>query len=303
MKLNVKNFLGCKNASIENDRLTIISGVNHQGKSSILKALSLTLSQELPKIITKKNEQSLVFNGQGTSTVEITNNNYSQIATFPNFSIKGNAYIKGSLIALGLEDFTALKEQDKVELIRRLLSCNPKKTDLLYALRNVELKKYPLDSLWDILKTNGWQASNEKFQSELKALRKNWSYLTNENFGTKKYLIWLPSGFTEDLRTVDTIVVEKQLQELYQRLEQAIANQAVSDNEIKNLTQQANEYELHNSKLNALEQEINNVKKQIQEYEIKIKELPEIKNTLLCPHCAGHIIITAGQLTKADNIS
>ncbi len=305
IKVHINNFRRIERAFIEIAPVAFVVGENENGKSSLALATALTAtSTPLPKSITKSNANLLVNKKAESAIATIDNEGAISQVTWPRaeFSQKGAGKpLYTTDYAVGLKSIFDLTRSDKASYFVNLLNATPTKQDLLSALpRSVSNEE--IDEMWFQIEETGFEeihANAKKKESELTGA---WKQITSEQrWNMSKAKDWRPHDWEFDLERAEKAKLEQELEKLESDYKEALASDAISENEKK-------EIEINKSLIPELERRINDLKEVINEKYGYIEELEEelleIResdgNCCPCPSCGTQLLIKRHELEIAE---
>lgn len=304
MRVEVKNFMGCEKAEVELDKAALICGMNHQGKSSFLTALSSALTGEAVPFGLKKTDCGMLVKvGSTGASVKVQNDAFETVSiNWPKAEIStdGKNPPATTKMAAGLESLVDMKEKERSEFIRELVKCNPTKKDLEEFLgeRGCTNEKL-IEKVWMFIEQDGFEASHKRACDTGRSLKNQWSDVTGEAYGSQKAETWQPSGWNSSLIDLSKETLETQLTAARAELEDMIARQAVDTSKKEEYEKLADETSLKVARDNAKICQDN-----IKSYEKELIEAENLRNKLSakveeqhCPHCGGLLKIVAGKVS------
>lgn len=306
MKVCVNNFMGCRKAEVEASKIALIVGLNHQGKSSLLRPISALLSGQVMPLGLKKSDAGLfVHTGEAFAEAKIESEAGTLNAVWS--SAKAEIRSEGtkppfaSEIATGLISFADLEIKKKIEFLRNLLKCEPSKNDLVAYLKDFNISEEIAEKIWENICRDGWEASYKRACDKGRELKAQWNYLTGENWGAKKAASWFPENWENELETMSEDGLSSQVVAAKADYEYAIAHQAVEEADIDKLQSEANAIPQLELTIKQGEEKLAAalaVEKIAQETLDKIPSLPE--EGLTCPHCGKRVLMQGGTLVSAE---
>lgn len=304
MRVEVKNFMGCEKAEVELDKAALICGMNHQGKSSFLTALSAALTGEAVPLGLKKTDCGMLVKvGSTGASVKVQNDAFETVAiNWPKAEIMtdGKNPPATTKMAAALESLVDMKEKERSEFIRELVKCNPTKKDLEEFLgeRGCTNEKL-IEKVWMFIEQDGFEASHKRACDTGRSLKNQWSDVTGEAYGSQKAETWQPSGWNSSLIDLSKETLETQLTAARAELEDMIARQAVDTSKKEEYEKLADENDLKVARDNAKICQDN-----VKSYEKELIEAENLRNKLSakveeqhCPHCGGLLKIVAGKVS------
>ena len=304
MRVEVKNFMGCEKAEVELDKAALICGMNHQGKSSFLTALSAALTGEAVPLGLKKTDCGMLVKvGSTGASVKVQNDAFETVSiNWPKAEIMtdGKNPPATTKMAAALESLVDMKEKERSEFIRELVKCNPTKKDLEEFLgeRGCTNEKL-IEKVWMFIEQDGFEASHKRACDTGRSLKNQWSDVTGEAYGSQKAETWQPSGWNSSLIDLSKETLETQLTAARAELEDMIARQAVDTSKKEEYEKLADENDLKVARDNAKICQDN-----VKSYEKELIEAENLRNKLSakveeqhCPHCGGLLKIVAGKVS------
>lgn len=303
-KFEVENFMGCQKANVETNQISFVCGLNHQGKSSFLTAVAGALTGSPIVLGLRKTDLGmLVYTGKSSGRVKVENEDSCISVTYPKAELltEGENPPSISKIAAGLESLIDFPEKKRSEFIRNLTNCTPSKDDLTEFLAERYItKKNIVESVWQKVDQDGFEASLERAKDTGRALKQQWSIVTGETYGSSKAQTWQPQGWTSDLVDVSEESLQADLTGLQAELENLISHQAIDDNELERLKETASDSILAQLKIDRDKTitDLAMARKAFYEFKRDFDNLPKYDDSgkKLCPHCGKPVIIKSGEI-------
>lgn len=306
IKVYVKNFMGCRKADIEASKIALVVGLNHQGKSSLLRPIAALLSGQAMPLGLKKSDAGLfVHTGEAFAEAKIEGDMGTLSAVWS--SAKAEIRSEGakppfaSEVATGLISFIDLDIKKKMEFLRNLLKCEPTKNDLIDYLADFNITEDIAEKIWENISRDGWDASYKRACDKGRELKAQWNYLTGENWGAKKAASWFPENWENELETMSEDGLNSQVVAAKADYEFAIAHQAVEDADVEKLQEEVRGIPQLELTIKQGQEKLQNalaMEKLAKETFDKIPTLPELG--IPCPHCGKRISMQAGKLVSAE---
>lgn len=304
LKFEVENFMGCQKANVETNQISFVCGLNHQGKSSFLTAVAGALTGSPIVLGLRKTDLGmLVYTGKASGRVKVENEDSCVSVTYPKAELltEGENPPSISKIAAGLESLIDFPEKKRSEFIRNLTNCTPSKDDLTEFLAERYItKKNIVESVWQKVDQDGFEASLERAKDTGRALKQQWSMVTGETYGSSKAQTWQPQGWTSDLVDVSEESLQADLTGLQAELENLISHQAIDDNELERLKETASDSILAQLKIDRDKTitDLAMARKAFYEFKRDFDNLPKYDDSgkKLCPHCGKPVIIKSGEI-------
>ena len=314
MQVDVRNFRGCQFASITIERILLLAGTNHEGKSSVAQAVAAALSgNPVPyfkagsnpgkptTLIGKGEAGALVRTGADKGSVEIQNGEAKIRVSWPKaeVTVEGDGSLYASPVATGLINILDMAEKDKAEYLIGLLKATPTKEDVARALADFDISGQPVANLWKGLETEGWDSIAKKLKENGVKLKGQWEQVTNERYGAAKAPSWIPKeGYDPTLLSLSKDGLEASLADQRQALERAIAQEAVMDADAAALKESAARlpalsaaYSRMSETAGILRNQTREAQKKVAELSAQEKEEADLPNVMDCPHCSRSVAL------------
>lgn len=310
MKINVENFMGCAKADVEVGKVTYICGLNHQGKTSFINAVSAALTGTPVILGLRKTDLGmLVRTGAAAGKVRIENEDSAVSITYPKAELQttGSNPPSVSKIAAGIDSISKFTAKERSEFIRNLTDCAPTIDDLKAFLkeRYVENEKIA-DKVWEKIDQDGFDASLERAKDTGRALKQQWSIVTGEAYGSQKAETWQPAGWTSDLIDTSEESLTANITGLQAELEDLISRQAIDTDLYNKLKSEVSQEIVDNLIKNRekAEKELNTSRDKMLELAQKIDRLPNFNTDekQICPHCGGNLCIVHGRIVEYNGL-
>lgn len=220
---SIRNYCGMKTAELDIDGLTLIAGLNAQGKSSTLAALAAALVGA----VGKDKGPEFVSDGAEAGMVSVTGPGGARTIRFP----KGEVDASGrppiaSPIACGQVSLATMSDTDRATALIKLLKAAPTLADL-----TAEFKAAGIESMtaavWGKIESIDWDGAHAVAVERGKALKGAWKEITREQYGSIKAASWAPSGFRPALEFNSEAELNFALEEAQSKTESAAVSQAV----------------------------------------------------------------------------
>lgn len=298
MELTVKNFRGIESAAIQIDPVALVAGPNSAGKSSVAMAMAACLRQTpMPIDGIAKNQAGLLLRRQAKrGSASLTSGNGAVQVNWPGGSVSADTETAmASEYAAGIVSVCGMTTKAAATALRAYIGADPTREDLREALPATEVPDAVVWNIWEAIEKDGWDAAHRRAKESGTKAKGRWEQITGEDYGAKKALSWVsPLVPSDDSRTVAE--VEAALGEAQAKLEELIAQQALSDDERQRLEDQAH----------APQQDLKDMRLQVDTADRAVQEARDyyqslarpvaMKDPLHCPHCGGEVEMDAGQL-------
>lgn len=299
MKATIKNFMGCASAEVEASKIALILGLNGQGKTSTLLPIAAALRGGVPLGLQKTKAGMLVKTGAGAASVVLEEDGSKVEVFWPKCERRseGVSAPEASDIAVGAVTFPAMADKDKVELLRDILKTDPVKQELCEALADAGLSEKVQEAVWHNIEAEGWDASLDRAKEKGRSLKSQWALIAGETYGEKKAASWFPQGWENDLETTSTEALEADVSLARADLEDKIANQAISADELARLQEKADGLADAEKKCDDAAGKVTEAQKALKEARAAREKLPKLPNyDLVCPHCGKPVVYQFGKL-------
>ena len=310
MKINVENFMGCEKADVEVAKVTYICGLNHQGKTSFINAVSAALTGTPVILGLRKTDLGmLVRTGTAAAKVKIENEDSAVAITYPKAEMQttGSNPPSVSKIAAGVDNIVDFSAKERSEYIRNITGCAPTKDDLKAFLkeRYVENEKIA-DKVWEKIDQDGFDASFERAKDTGRALKQQWSIVTGETYGSQKAETWQPAGWTSDLIDTSEESQQANITGLQAELEDLISRQAIDENLLNNLKSEVSDNTVDNltKQRDVALKTLTAARDNMLEISQKLDRLPNFNadEKQICPHCGGNLCIVHGRIVEYNGL-
>ena len=298
MKLAVKNFRGVKAADITIAPLALIAGANAAGKTSIAQALAALLSGETMPVaeIQKKDAGMLVRSGGGAGEIILDHGKDSRARiAYPSAKLttEGDT-LSASRIACGLDSLPDMDRKDAASALIHLLKASPSPEDVAAALVKLGLTTDHAKRMNEAIKSSSWDNVHQDAKSKGIKLKGQWEEVTGERYGSAKGGQWIPTAWETDLageseETLHALVVQAQ-----EGSDAAVAVDAVSDHERKQVENLANMVPMLRAKKEQAQATLTKTGDELKAATAKTDGLPKplAQNpTQPCPKCGERLII------------
>ena len=295
MQFKIQNYRGILEADIELEKITLIGGLNHTGKTSIGQAIGAVLTgQTIPMSIPKNQASLLVRNGTPAGSVNLIDGENTAKITWPTakYSTKGSPPVVLPMAA-GLESILDMDGTKRSKALIEILGANPSRSELEAHLKENGIT-FTIDKLWETIDIQGWDVAYEHAKQTGARLKGSWEQVTGENYGSQKAATWLPDGLNTgtEPELVQAVTVAKKA------LEEAIAQQAISTSKAVD----RNKLPELEEKRKGLSEEKEQLRKDIDATTKILSGLPLLPNssTLTCPYCKKPIAVQDGKVVKSQ---
>ncbi|MEO5349788.1 MAG: AAA family ATPase [Magnetococcus sp. YQC-3] len=250
MTLSIENFGGIEAAAMDiNPGLTLLTGANGAGKTTVLRALAACIRSDtvMPILLGDgkeallKKESHLLVRGKSGS-VTLTGEQGMRRVTWPANTAKGTGPFPGqvapSRMALGLIDWMAIPQAARIKVLQETAAKDPSlsavisREDLDRAVAGNRLDQGMIDWAWQVISNNGFDVAHSEAAKHMSESTGGWRATTKETFGEEKCKAYLPQGWEADLVSATQEGLQQEIQAKRQAVDLAIANQAVDAAEV-----------------------------------------------------------------------
>lgn len=281
------------------DKVTLIAGMNGNGKSSIAQALGSALkSAALPDGVKKVDSKFMVHDGATDSMVSLYGENFEIRLALPKGDVTSTGIpLRSSEIGVGTVRLTDMDEKTKAATILKYLKTLPSIEDLGFALEQKGLAQYR-EALWKEIETKGWDLTLKAIQEKGTKAKGGWEASTGENYGSAKAVDWKP----EVLKTcgVDWMATdwEPLRADAQKKYESVIATNAISEEQKASLQAVVDTQDKVIAALDLAERNEREIKGALDEHQrIQRPVVPQIDS---CPHCSKGLVIRNGKIEKSS---
>lgn len=308
MLIAIRNFRGIASADLNVSGVTLITGPNYAGKTSILQAAAAAMTGSPIPIsgLTKAQGGLLVRAGNAGGEITVDTGIGISKITYPgaqHTSEGAPAVISDD--AAGMHSFVDDPQSVRASVVSTLLHAQPTEEQLSAALQTLGANEKGIRRVWDTINSQGWDSAHEVAKQTGQRLKGAWDNETGQRYGSKKGESWTPAEWTEDLRDSTEESLAASVKQETEWLEAAISHRAVSDAELSRLTQDA-------AKLAGLQEDDKRlsdtvaglIKTQQQIESGKASLPPDTKQAgVPCPYCGKPVIISGQKLSAPEEIT
>ncbi len=310
LHFKISNFRRLEYAEIEIDRLTLLFGLNEQGKSSVIGAVGGLLTGDPLKYyrIAKIKKEELVRIGQNQGMIEGSNGTASASTVLPEAKITTQgAFPALSDSAVGAGYILTMTEKDRQNFIARMLKTIPSKEQFLDAIKEAHFKEQTIGMIWQTCETIGWDAAYKSRQEIGIELKGAWQQLTGEQkYGSKKADTWIPVCWQPDLFNASIETLEHETKTAQEYRDALIKTVAISESEIEQAKKMIDDPDLididekiriNKETQEAIQSTIIELKTGITNIEAYLKN-----DSQQCPECKTALRIETGKIVRGIKI-
>lgn len=304
MKFQVNNFRKIEKADIDIDTVTLVSGHNEAGKTSICQALAAAMTGNANVLgVTKKDAKKLVRDGSKTAAVTVSDDTGSISIKWPSMDVESTGNLAASEFACGTTRLTQLPADQAAKVIADILDAHPTQEDFMEAVSGISDESV-CQKIWEMICDQGWDATHNSIKENARDLKAMWKQITGDTWGKQKAVNWTPDGFAYELEGADEEFLQKEIESAQQSLEEAIAENAVTGKMIEDLRERAGHYDDLAAEKNKLVTDIEAAKEKLATAESRLTDNPLPPDApMQCPHCSGAVLYRSGSLVAADGDS
>ena len=305
--VHIENFIMCRMAELVIRGITILSGDNYHGKSSVALAVSSALSDEIMPYGLPKNQASLlvnraaksalvtVGNGDGSATVQFPKCSKSSIGTPPS----------ADAVSLGTVSPVDMTPKEFARYLSELLSLEPTEKQLRDAAASTGLDDEGFKRLWTLVTRSGWDAAYQQAKDRGAELKGQWRQVTGgETWGAGKVDSWHPADWTPALEHARLEDLQAQVAVLEAEHVEAIGRRAVDNTEIERCAAEAAKYD------DAMREYEDIERKTLAAFEkltaLRKKPAPERLSRddgQPCPYCGESVSVNNGKVVKSSTVT
>ncbi len=310
IQLKLTNYRRIKSADIKITDLTLLAGLNEEGKSSMAQAAgSLLTGTILPDDIPKKDCGMIINDSARSAIIQLIGDNGSATIGFPECnSIADGIAPKSSEVAVGFKSPSSHNKYGKPDMNMKerskyfsdLLGLLPEFTDLFKALPDMD--NIILEALWKQINISGWDVTHDQAKKKGAELKSFWKKATGgDTYGKLKVESWQPEGYDRKM-TADHITTR--LAELKKQHENDVGKQAIDDAEKTRLTGLAVYTEdAREAHMKASNQTVKLLEERNALYTGNAPVLLSKEGEQKCPGCNIVLIIKDDKICKSDGIT
>lgn len=194
--LNIRNFLGARHIDVALARpVTILSGRNGAGKSSIRDAIALALTGDLGRVSLKKAAGQLVSDGANAAVIEINHDAMADTPAFVNITAGGKMVHKAPDVSpllpyvLDAQRFARLTADERKAFLFGLLGLEADGPAVVkrLAAKGCDMKK--AERIAPLLRA-GFEPACKEAKAQATQAKGAWRAITGETYGSEKAKTW-----------------------------------------------------------------------------------------------------------------
>lgn len=305
MRASIENFRKIKSANfdLEENKINLLAGHGHQGKTSILKAITAAATMNaLPfygingkQIVGKKNAIALVNESAREGSIEFDNVEI----LYPDCEVKthGERKIKSSFYSAGLLSYTESDEKTRAQLLSTILGTTPTPEQSKEALQEIEgLPNQAIEKIMLSIESIGWDETFESTKKKATMMKGQWREVTGETWGKAKGKVWAPSDYSPDMDGLSLETLSEELQQQREGLEAAISKQGATEVEINILENLARNLDKLSLGREECEKLLNESTAELFNSEKELKKFKAKAQVHTCPKCSASLLIEGDKL-------
>jgi len=305
MQITIKNIRSVASAELTLDKITLVGGHNATGKTSIAKAVASALTGDTTPYdgMTKSQAGCLVRSGTAAGSVELSAETGTAKIEYPRAAVKTDGQPpRATEYAAGLCCVLDLPSKQRSETLSQYLKAEPTKDDLIAALETIDgLKPEHHDQIWKRIEQHGWDGAHAESKEKGARLKGQWEQITGQRYGVKKAASWIPDGYSADLDGASEDDLQAAVVDTRERLEGAIAAEAVDEAKLDALEEQAATMDGLEKQLPDAEEQVAKLTAEVEKRKDALRHMPPATNggAMSCPHCHKSVAVVDGQLQAA----
>lgn len=306
MKVSIRNFRGLASAEIELSGIALVAGLNGSGKTSLATAVAAALQRTPAPVpgMTKTDARQYLRDHQERGRVLIETEAGKVQVNYPGGTVAAEGKPPAATpMGCGLLNVAAMNPKLRASYLIEIMKAVPSRDDLDKALRSVGVSEKAIDSCWQRVTVDGWDATHAYALNRATEAKGAWRQITGENWGSQKAAEWRPAALPAG--ELDPVVFSAAVDKARAHLEATIAEQAVGSAEVERLKAAA---EAATDDLGALQAQLDNLHdgrhKVANEAQVAVSECANARQALAdlprpgqpvatvpCPSCGDHVIV------------
>jgi len=240
MRLTIRNIRAIASAELDIDRLTMVSGPNRAGKSTLALALAAALRREKsPAGYTSTNPDAIIRRGEDGARVVLAEDGGASVAlawqrgaAAPAPRIQGQPPDASEIaVGWGLESLEPFAGREWIDLLHRLAGePEPTAEDIDAALQDAGIAAdAERQAILTRINDQGWDAVAKVFATEAKRHAARWESIAGTRYGAEKAAGWEPEGLLPEVAEARAETLKAAVDQADAALGQAIAAQAARE--------------------------------------------------------------------------
>lgn len=305
MKIKIRNYRGVSSADLEHNKITLIGGDNHAGKTSIGEALGAVLTGDVfrrPDIL-KKHIKGIVRDGAKAGAAEVQIGDITARADWPDCKYSAGNIRNISNIAAGMDSLLKMKRTERAAIIAKFINAEPTPADLEAELNSFDIGPEITEGLNKKIKVSGFDSVCSVAKEKGTKIKGQWEEAAGEKYGSEKAKNWYPGAFYSalDAKTEDELI--KTVEDCQRDVTAGIAAAAVSGLAIDTLRKSASMKDDLKNYTKMLSENLKITEDGGRELQKELYKLTEEKNEIACPHCGGMVNFENGKLIPAPALT
>lgn len=307
----VKSCIGIDRAEIEvGTGVTLLAGVNGEGKSSIIEAVRCVLTaSNTPLKLAKKDIGFILHNKAKEGFVEYTDKNGSRKVSWPQCEVYTPAGRCISLrgMASGSMKYSELTNEQRSKILSSKLEATVTPDRLKQELEDIEAPEAVTNKVVELVFGNeanegkGMKSAEDYASIEATNLKRKFQKITGKRWGTKQGRTFKPENYEARLDDhKDDSILQKNILEARESLEAEIAKNAISEDELSKLEELVATEKDEKKKLKEFDDLIKSLEPEIGAAEDKFKAAKDAESLLSCTACGVLHRLVKGELVAAD---
>lgn len=307
LTINVRNYRGVASADIFHEKLSLVAGRNHNGKSSVAEAIAAVMTGDPLPIpdMTKGQADRLVRDGAKSGTCQVSDGESAAMISWPDCtaSASGPALPNISKTAAGLASVLDLRKKDRADYLAPFLKSEPTAADIAKELKSLDFSQEIIDKLLEKVKISGLHNVYLAAKETGTKLKGQWEGVTGEKFGYARIESWMPGKWYAGLSHLSEEILAGRVAEFKASVEAGIAAEAVAGLEVEQIAAAA-------AQVPALEKDLKAFRQKVQDAIVKESALSKehaalssMPDEIGCPHCGGLLQINGGKIEIYTGLS
>jgi hypothetical protein len=269
VKLQIRDYRSVERADIElSELVTLVGGPNHAGKSSVAQAVAALVSGKVPYELTRNTSPALVRVGTDAARLSLEHGTKKIEFHLPaQTNPSGDCPLKATVYALGIQNLLTVDTKDgkRAREWARYLNSEPTEKDLGDALGDHGIEPARVKEVWEDITKHGWDGAHKRAKEQGTGFKAQWEHVAGEGFKPAKGGQWLPANWADSLNATSEQALQAAIVQAKEELEAAVASNAVSQERIELLQQQAGTLEATMARVSELHAEYEKRSKEYQE--------------------------------------
>ena len=328
-EFEVFNFLGIEKAfiSLAEGQVSLITGENATGKTSLLSACAAVLSHDTnPRRIPATRRMQYIKEDTEVAEIIMRFNGEEAVRWIPGetgMTISYKAPPPLPTPVVGIEDLTGnrMSTRARAEMWESaLLPPQKNLSDLISEKLEGKLGHQRLEEVKRLIKDTDIDTVEKMFKEKVLEHKREWEKITGENYGLKRAPDWTPRGWSSDMDMMTVSGAEAQVEELSEMMAESRIIDGINQAQ-HNLAEESKKalpklQEKHDTlkersdacvqrlspiydEIKMRENVISNKEAQINRLEKRISEISSVQS-YQCPCCDEYLLFNKSKLLKKD---